>query len=54
MEYHPLDSEPGDRGDCVFVQVKLPCQNCTIIRPYDVLERNGFICLKMYAFPVIP
>lgn len=41
-------------GEIVFmccVQVELPGQNCTAIRQYDVLEGNGFVCLRMYAFP---
>lgn len=54
MEYRQPGSEPGDRRDCVCVQVQLPCQNWTTIRQYDVLEGNGFVCLRMYAFPVIP
>lgn len=43
-------------GEIVFmccVQVELPSQNCTAIRRYDVLEGNGFVCLRMYAFPVV-
>lgn len=35
------------------VQVELPGQNCSAIRQYDVLEGNGVVCLRMYAFPVV-